>query len=86
MVVEPESLFSPRLAKMETSIRLVHPERSRHSPPLEDTVDLSHEALLVISKLLPESPVAGEIQQGAREDSEYQRRDGRQPYGYIDAA
>ncbi len=86
MAVESDFLISPRLAKMETSIRIVHPHRTRNAPPLEDTVDLSHEALLVISKLLPEGPVAGEFQQRAGEDSEYQRRDGRQPYGYIDAA
>lgn len=77
MVVEPESIFSPRLAKMETSLRTVHPHSSRNSPPLEDTVDLSHEALLVISKLFSEGPVAGEVQQGAGEDSEYQGGYGR---------
>ena len=75
MIVETEALFSPRLAKMETSIRSVRPQNSRGSAPLADTVDLSHEALLVISSLLAERPVAGEIQERARENAEYQRGD-----------
>ena len=86
MVVESEFPISPRLAKMETSIRTVYAQSTRNAPPLEDTVDLSHEALLVISKLLPEGPVAGEIEQKPWENPEHEGGYGGQPYRYINAA
>jgi hypothetical protein len=72
---------------METSsVRSVPPQHSNDSPPLADTVDLSHEALLVISSLLAESPVTSEIQERTRENSEYQRSHGGEPHRDIDAA